>query len=158
MPENKVANDRAYYQRNRARVLARVKRRADARRGELRAYSRAYYRQHRATWPKPQPEVHRAAVARYQRRHLADHVTKQQRRRAWKAGSGGTHTTAEWMAKLAAFGHRCAYCGRGDVELTRDHVKPLRRGGTNSMDNIVPACRPCNSRKGAREEVLSFQT
>jgi hypothetical protein len=34
--------------------------------------------------------------------------------------------------------------------LTRDHVKPLSRGGTNSWDNVVTACTKCNARKGNR--------
>jgi len=28
-----------------------------------------------------------------------------------------------------------------------DHRIPLSRGGSNFIDNIVPACRPCNLRK-----------
>lgn len=43
----------------------------------------------------------------------------------------------------------CAYCGhsykRG--ELTRDHVTPRSRGGSNSWDNVVTACRGCNQWK-----------
>jgi len=65
-------------------------------------------------------------------------------------GAEGSHTLAEWETVLAAHGGSCAYCGRSDIPITRDHRVPISRGGSNFIDNIVPACRPCNSRKGAR--------
>lgn len=36
---------------------------------------------------------------------------------------------------------------------TKDHVVPLSKGGTNYIDNIVPACVSCNSSK--RDKFLS---
>lgn len=72
------------------------------------------------------------------------------RRRARMRRASGHHTRKEWQAKLAEHGHCCAYCGRADVALTRDHVIPLIARGSDSIDNIVPACVPCNSRKGTR--------
>ena len=44
-------------------------------------------------------------------------------------------------------GWACVYCG-SDTDLTCDHVVPLVRGGTNEMENLATACRPCNSSKG----------
>ena len=52
--------------------------------------------------------------------------------------------------------YRCQYCGRPAAELkprealTRDHVIPISRGGTNDWTNVVTACSPCNTRKGNR--------
>jgi len=34
--------------------------------------------------------------------------------------------------------------------LTRDHLVPLSRGGTNDWTNVITACSPCNTRKGSR--------
>jgi 5-methylcytosine-specific restriction endonuclease McrA len=41
------------------------------------------------------------------------------------------------------------YCGRRapDVVLTVDHVYPKSKGGKNSEDNLVAACKDCNSQK-----------
>lgn len=49
----------------------------------------------------------------------------------------------------------CAYCGNKyrAKELTRDHVHPTSRGGVDEWDNVVAACKPCNSYKGS--ELLS---
>lgn len=52
--------------------------------------------------------------------------------------------------------YRCQYCGRHQTELkprealTRDHLIPISRGGTNEWTNVVAACSPCNARKGNR--------
>ncbi len=52
--------------------------------------------------------------------------------------------------------YRCQYCGRTAAELrpreslTRDHLIPMSRGGTNDWTNVVTACSPCNTRKGNR--------
>ncbi len=44
--------------------------------------------------------------------------------------------------------HRCQYCG-GKAE-NLDHVLPRSRGGDHTWENVVAACRPCNTRKGNR--------
>lgn len=47
-------------------------------------------------------------------------------------------------------GAKCWYCGRADLALALDHVFPRSRGGNDDPENLVPACQPCNSSKGAR--------
>lgn len=44
-------------------------------------------------------------------------------------------------------GNQCVYCGKRH-ELTLDHVMPKSRGGKTSWDNLVSACKKCNSFKG----------
>ena len=48
--------------------------------------------------------------------------------------------------------HLCLYCGHElhRSMLTRDHVVPVSRGGSNVWANCVTACRTCNNRKGNR--------
>jgi 5-methylcytosine-specific restriction endonuclease McrA len=52
--------------------------------------------------------------------------------------------------------YRCQYCGRTAADLkpreslTRDHLIPLSRGGSNEWTNVVTACSPCNTRKANR--------
>ena len=47
---------------------------------------------------------------------------------------------------------RCAYCGGhfASSELSFEHVMPASRGGRTTWENLVPACMPCNGRKGNR--------
>jgi len=46
----------------------------------------------------------------------------------------------------------CAYCGGRFHfdELTREHIVPVSRGGTDTWMNCITACRACNGRKGNR--------
>jgi 5-methylcytosine-specific restriction endonuclease McrA len=50
--------------------------------------------------------------------------------------------------------YRCQFCGRRNINLrpreclTRDHLVPMSRGGTNDWANVVTACSACNTRKG----------
>ncbi|MFZ5890662.1 MAG: HNH endonuclease [Myxococcota bacterium] len=43
----------------------------------------------------------------------------------------------------------CQYCGtrKPDAELSFDHVVPRASGGRTVWENIVTACKPCNTRK-----------
>lgn len=47
---------------------------------------------------------------------------------------------------------QCMYCGHqfGYHQLTRDHIMPRSRGGRDSWENVVAACRRCNQFKGSR--------
>lgn len=51
-------------------------------------------------------------------------------------------------AVFARDGHRCQYCGATAENI--DHVIPRSRGGTHTWDNVVAACRTCNTRKEDR--------
>ena len=44
-------------------------------------------------------------------------------------------------------GFSCQYCG-ADRELTLDHVKPRSKGGRSVWNNLVTACKRCNTHKG----------
>lgn len=44
----------------------------------------------------------------------------------------------------------CCYCGSRE-HLSVDHLIPTKKGGANTGDNLVWACRKCNSSKGATD-------
>ncbi len=46
-------------------------------------------------------------------------------------------------------GNACQYCGSVH-DLTLDHVLPKSRSGRSTWDNLVTACKSCNSKKGDR--------
>jgi len=43
----------------------------------------------------------------------------------------------------------CGYCGQGfkDHQMSRDHIVPKSKGGTDTWMNVVAACRWCNCKK-----------
>ncbi len=51
-------------------------------------------------------------------------------------------------AVFARDDNRCQYCGAAAENI--DHVVPRSRGGQHVWENVVAACRPCNSRKEDR--------
>lgn len=55
---------------------------------------------------------------------------------------------SRWWKNRVALG-MCHFCGGHfpPNELTMDHLVPVSRGGKASRNNVVPACKECNSRK-----------
>lgn len=56
--------------------------------------------------------------------------------------------TLSRRAVLLRDGYRCQYCG--DAAESVDHVVPRSKGGAHAWDNVVAACRRCNSHKEDR--------
>lgn len=98
----------------------------------------------------------RDKLIQYQRqyRRNKDNTSKQttwkQRRRNRAAGVIATMTESDWITMLLEHNNSCFYCGSSGIPLYREHKTPLSRGGNFTPENIVPACRSCNTRKGAK--------
>jgi 5-methylcytosine-specific restriction endonuclease McrA len=75
------------------------------------------------------------------------------RRRAWMTDTPNLLTAAQWLQVLKDNHYRCHYCGT-DGKMTLDHVIPLSKGGKHTIDNVVPACPRCNSKK--RDKILTM--
>jgi 5-methylcytosine-specific restriction endonuclease McrA len=109
-----------------------------ARRAELAAKQRDYYRRNRKAcdaqnrqWYAANPQVTRLVRA-----------ANSMNRRAVKWGCPGKLNTAVLRAIVGP----CVYCG--GTQETWDHVIPLWRGGANDSSNLVPCCHACNRHKG----------
>lgn len=84
--------------------------------------------------------------ARFYKQQYPDRIAEYRHRRSAKIrGAGGMVPAKAWHEILNYFGHRCAYCG-GHAD-TQDHLDAISRGGRHVPENVVPACRSCNSRK-----------
>ncbi len=85
----------------------------------------------------------------------ADRRRDSNRRASYRRRAAGTanvrrlnrqHTEEEWTALVIRYKDRCAGCKK-KRKLTRDHIIPLSKGGTDDITNIQPLCLPCNSAK-----------
>ena len=137
-PEKRRAYGREWMKRNPEKARAGMQRWRDAHPQEHRAEGRARYARH--------TERLKAQIAAYHRAHPDVVRAKREKHRALRKGAEGFFTASQWQALVARYEHACAYCGAiGPLE--QDHCVPLDRGGTNWIDNILPACRVCNARK-----------
>jgi len=55
-------------------------------------------------------------------------------------------TAKQWAQIKIDFNDECAYCGE-KLPLTQEHFLALSKGGEQTIDNIIPACRSCNCSK-----------
>jgi hypothetical protein len=51
-------------------------------------------------------------------------------------------------AVLDRDGHKCSYCG-SPYDLTIDHIIPVAKGGTSTIENLRTLCGRCNMLKGS---------
>lgn len=65
---------------------------------------------------------------------------------ARRKNAEGSHTFEEWQELKAKFNNLCVNCLESKP-LTKDHVIPLSKGGSDYITNIQPLCRNCNSKK-----------
>lgn len=58
------------------------------------------------------------------------------------------------LKALARDGYTCYYCGHEGKEMTIDHIIPVSKAPELAIDinNMVTACKPCNSSKGSRSQ------
>lgn len=112
-----------------------------------------YYHQNRETVAPKRREYdrnrYRTDQAHRQRKNRQT-AEKNRRRRALLCGiDTAHHTEQEWVDLCARYDHLCLCCGE-QKPLSRDHVVPVVCGGLDTIENIQPLCKACNSRKNNR--------
>lgn len=135
------ANKKAYYKANRERILADTKIRYESNPERVLSYQAEYYEKN--------TDKVKANVSRYRKANPEKKQYLENKRRARKFENGGSHTLEERRERFRYFGNVCYYCRRA-LPLTVDHAIPLSRGGTDDIENILPSCQSCNSKKNAK--------
>jgi 5-methylcytosine-specific restriction endonuclease McrA len=146
-PEKAKAIDKKYREGNREVLRERTKRFREENPG----YVAEYKNNNREKILKQQREHKRE-----KRRLGLDYTSpeairrKNSKRRASKAKAEGSHSPEEFYSLCKQYGNICLKCRSSDLPLTADHVIPLSKGGSDSIENIQPLCLSCNSGKGSR--------
>ena len=75
-----------------------------------------------------------------------------------KAGTMNMRTIFDDEKIKLQTGQICNYCGSKD-KLSLDHIFPQKYGGQDNAENLIFACRSCNSSKGKKDlmEWMNFQ-
>jgi 5-methylcytosine-specific restriction endonuclease McrA len=155
----KANNDRSYREnRDKIRAQQNAKRRSNPQ--WVRQCYERYYAKHQArhqarakAWRTANPERSNESMRRGRIKweaanpHIVRNV-KERRRLRLRGVQVVDFSHEDLDLRLSVFGHACAYCG-GPFDAL-DHVKPIALGGLHILSNIRPACRPCNSKKGAK--------
>lgn len=140
------------YSKHKPKVLADVKRWQAANQEKVKAIQKKAMAKH---YPKirarilASPELQakgRAATQDWYRRNRDRYAVYYHRRRSRLAAVQNDYTQAQWRACQDYFDCRCAYCLE-PLPLAMEHMVPISRGGANTDENIVPACKGCNSSK-----------
>lgn len=94
------------------------------------------------------------------RLYTADHLEEKrihcQKRRAIKHKLPSTLTIKQWEYIKIQFENKCCYCGRS-LPLEQEHFIPVTHNGEYSKDNIICACRSCNSSKHDTDFFIWFR-
>lgn len=80
------------------------------------------------------------------RRHVA---------RANKYGVENTLTLEEWLTIKNKYNNKCLCCSIEKPIIIIDHILPVSKGGTNTLDNIQPLCESCNKKK--KDKYIDFR-
>jgi 5-methylcytosine-specific restriction endonuclease McrA len=119
---------------------------------------RVKQQRYRALYPEKARETRRKWREANPDKVRANWYISYQRYRARKAQAAiNDLSRAQWQEILAAYDHRCVYCGRKMQRLTMDHIIPLSKGGDHTASNVVPACRACNTKKSAGAPLVPVQ-
>ncbi len=110
-------------------------------------------RSHNRAWTASHRKECRRSVSEWARRNPDKIRDKKHRIRAMQHNCVRERIPRAMIEALWKFQDgRCAYCfSLSPLEaVTIDHVTPMSRGGSHTIDNIALACRPCNQSKGTK--------
>ena len=108
------------------------------------------HRANTAKWKAANSEKDKERKRKYNAEHKLENAIREHNRRARIKKNGGVFTKEEWENLLEKCGNKCLRCGKTGVKLEIDHVIPVALGGPNTIDNLQPLCRKCNSSKSKK--------
>lgn len=151
-----------YYEKNKTQINRYKKEYYEKNKEQIKADAREYHYKHRdkrIRSAKQWRDKNTGKVREYNKRYKeenADLVREiNQKRNARLRGLISELNAGEWSRVLKDFNYECAYCGIDEKKhielhnekLHQEHFLPLVKGGEYTHNNIIPACKNCNSSK-----------
>ena len=144
-----------YYEANREKILAYQRQYQQENSERLEEYRKAYFKRWYSVEENRQRMLERSK--RWREEHPEKNAAKQRNRLARIKAAEGSHTAEEVLAIGEGQGWLCFYClTPTEEDYHVDHMTPISRGGSNSMENLAIACPSCNISKSTKtaEEFL----
>lgn len=129
-------------------------------------YNKQYYEENKETrseYDKQYYEENKKRIAEYYKQYRKEnrgiYNLSNQKYKTRKNKLLNTLTIKQWTTIKNYFNNRCAYCGMVEKEhiktfgeqLHQEHFIPLSKGGEYTHNNIIPACKSCNSSKNSMD-------
>lgn len=167
--EKQETYEKQWYQKNKDTILAKAKEYRTEHKDKVKEGNKEYRMIHKekiATYKKQYCELHKEEIKEYRnahkderreysrqyaKEHLEQINIKVQKRNARVRNLEYSFSLQDWNDCKDYFNLECAYCGKQLKNLSQDHVVPVTKGGTYTKNNIVPACRSCNSSKNSHD-------
>jgi 5-methylcytosine-specific restriction endonuclease McrA len=144
-----ILKKKIYYQNNKNRFIEAAKQNYEKNKSHVanrRKENKELYVKH---WAKYYKE-NKSKLAMYKSKYKKDNREKsnsyKQVYKARKKLLPSTLTAEQWEVIKKAFDNKCAYCGL-EKALEQEHFIALSNGGEYTANNIICACRRCNSSK-----------
>ncbi len=159
-PERRKIINRKSVDKNKEKISLQAKIYRDKNRDKIRSVNRVSSKKWRdknkkrhaemiKNWREKHKERSNELVKRWARNNpekIAAFKKNQNAKRRLRKSTGKI-THEEWALIKDKANNRCFYCKKKKY-LTQDHVIPLSKGGVHCINNVVPACQSCNSKKG----------
>lgn len=145
------------YSRKNAKLRAEKQRKYYEEHGEIQKEASRKWKEnnkeHISQYNKKWYDDHKESRKQYNHKYGQEHhdgvLERSRKSRAIAFGKHEHFTEEEFREKASQYGNKCFYCGieLNETNITRDHYIPLTLGGGDTIDNIVPCCNNCNSKK-----------
>lgn len=159
-------SSKAFHERNKKRRNATFKEKYDSLKDEdwfkqkqkekRQKKDKAKVNEYAANWRKRNPERAREVVRNCAKKHRETTTHNNRKRRALKKQAvSKKYSLQDTLLRFNDFNLTCAYC-QCDLSVDKprlkqlDHFIPLKKGGFDAIENLIPACISCNSGKRDR--------
>ena len=98
-------------------------------------------------WAKNNSKMTRAKDRKWKRKNRPKmRIYEALRHKRYKEIEGNVRAK-DLIAWKEMYGQSCCYCGSLE-DLTLEHIDPIIKNGTHTLENLLWACRSCNASKG----------
>lgn len=151
-PNNKE-HRKKYYEKNKEKTLDRCKEYREKNKEKIAAKRHEYYLKNKKRLDELNKEnriknkdKHNEYSKKWAKNNLEKMRISNHKRRARIKKLSSTLTSRQWEQIKKSFNYECAYCGQV-LPLEQEHFIPITKQGEYTHNNIIPACKSCNSSK-----------